>query len=754
MSALTTITLQELWNECDRPFQDLFINLKSGLSFKQYMALYTSVYNYCSTQNDTVLEKFYPMVQALVLSKAKEIMSRSENLPEDALLLFFRNQWNDWKWSCQVLKNLLSPVNKIYYSQSKPTTITPQNKNSESSSKVYIDSLDAWRNTAFDPLEKRLTQSLLKIIENDRKGDSTNLQVLSDSLECYVQLGPENNKLDIYQKGFERKFIFSTEEFYRLESIEYIEKNGISMYMRHVYSRIEQEVQRVQKYMPISTLEKLTKSLNATLIFGYKDEFANKFIDLLHEDKGEDLAMMYSLLSRVNHLEPLKKNLGDFIKSEGIKEIESNLKEAQEKPQVLISILLKIYNRFNIMIKDSFNNDSSFISAMDRSFSIVVNENPASFDPKKKESTIPVVLSKFCDQILRKGPYHISDEAELEKKLTEAVCLFKYLPDKDIFMLNYQKMLSKRLVEDLSASEDAEATMINKLKAYQGFDYCTKLTRMITDMRLCKDINANFQNYLNDSGLTLPYTFNFYVLTNGSWSLTNKATAPFKPPSEMLSSITYFEKFYKQSYQGRVLTFLYDFSRADVDSRQVKGKIYKLSTTAYQMAILMMMNTQDKASRFQIIETIGLDENSIRLPLLSLMKSGIIECEQADYKQWNNDTEFSVNSKFSSKKMKVNCNISVQIGEVKTSEGAQSVSNSEIEKERFFKLQAAIVRIMKSKKILSHNELTVETTNQVSKWFTPKITVIKKAIEYLIEQEYIRRTSDDNPAARKYEYMA
>ncbi|KAN0012085.1 hypothetical protein ACTFIU_000308 [Dictyostelium citrinum] len=172
------------------------------------------------------------------------------------------------------------------------------------------------------------------------------------------------------------------------------------------------------------------------------------------------------------------------------------------------------------------------------------------------------------------------------------------------------------------------------------------------------------------------------------------------------------------------------------------------------MAILLMFNGAEKITRFLINDTIGLDETSIRLPLLALIKTGIIECTEPSFKNWNNDTEFTVNSKFSSKKMKVSCNIAVQIGESKQSEGQQTVSEQEIEKERFFKLQAAIVRIMKSKKTMSHNDLTVETTTQVSKWFTPKITAIKKAIEYLIDQEYIRRTSDDNPSARKYEYMA
>jgi hypothetical protein len=69
--------------------------------------------------------------------------------------------------------------------------------------------------------------------------------------------------------------------------------------------------------------------------------------------------------------------------------------------------------------------------------------------------------------------------------------------------------------------------------------------------------------------------------------------------------------------------------------------------------------------------------------------------------------------------------------------------------------QAAIVRIMKARKVLSHNELVSETTAQVSRWFAPRITTIKKVIEYLIDQDYIKRSADENnQALRKYEYVA
>ena len=42
--------------------------------------------------------------------------------------------------------------------------------------------------------------------------------------------------------------------------------------------------------------------------------------------------------------------------------------------------------------------------------------------------------------------------------------IFRYVEDKDVFQKLYSKMLAKRLVQQSSASDDAEASMISKLK--------------------------------------------------------------------------------------------------------------------------------------------------------------------------------------------------------------------------------------------------------------------------------------------------
>lgn len=76
---------------------------------------------------------------------------------------------------------------------------------------------------------------------------------------------------------------------------------------------------------------------------------------------------------------------------------------------------------------------------------------------------------------------------------------------------------------------------------------------------------------------------------------------------------------------------------------------------------------------------------------------------------------------------------------------------SAVDDDRKMYLQAAIVRIMKSRKVLKHNALIQEVISQSSARFTPSIAMIKKCIEALIDKQYIERREGSKD---EYTYMA
>jgi len=62
-----------------------------------------------------------------------------------------------------------------------------------------------------------------------------------------------------------------------------------------------------------------------------------------------------------------------------------------------------------------------------------------------------------------------------------------------------------------------------------------------------------------------------------------------------------------------------------------------------------------------------------------------------------------------------------------------------VDRDRQYAIQAAIVRIMKARATLKNQALIQEVMSQLSQRFTPTVQEIKKAIEAVLQKEYIER---------------
>lgn len=77
-------------------------------------------------------------------------------------------------------------------------------------------------------------------------------------------------------------------------------------------------------------------------------------------------------------------------------------------------------------------------------------------------------------------------------------------------------------------------------------------------------------------------------------------------------------------------------------------------------------------------------------------------------------------------------------------------SAKRVEEDRSHTIEACVVRIMKARRTMTHQQLFTEVMAQLH-FFKPNPKVIKKRIEHLIEREYLERDSAD---ANTYKYLA
>ncbi|KAL4911085.1 hypothetical protein BDW74DRAFT_172536 [Aspergillus multicolor] len=641
-----------------------------------------------------------------------------------------------------------------------------------------------------------LKSTILFMVQLERSGhmiDRTLVHHCVKMLEGLYETETEEESTKLYLTSFEPDYLEASTAFYRAEGKRLLETVDAATFCAVVYDRIAEEKERCSYTVSNLSESKIKEILDNELIRSNIAEVI-KFEGtgvrvMLDQDRIENLSKIFALSARID---PKKTDLTAAV-SKRIVEMGNEINAAsfamaqtpapskssapdagqkkdkekeKEKPinQVTSSAIkwvddiLALKNKFDTIWKNAFDSDQVLQSVITSSFSNFINSTPRSSE----------FLSLFFDENLKKG-IKGKTENEVDSLLENGITLLRYIKDKDRFEAYYKKHLSRRLLMKRSMSMDAERQMISKMKMEVGNQFTQRLESMFKDMNLSEDLTNSYKKYVREQGdpdqKRLELDIN--VLTSTMWPMEIMSSTkdgqielPCIVPKEVESVKQSFEKFYLSQHSGRKLAWQHSMGTADIKAtfHRSNGKVqrHELNVSTYAMIILLLFNdlSADESLTFEEIQArTRIPDNDLIRNLQSLAvapKTRVLKKEPMSRDVKPTD-KFYFNNDFQSQFLKV------RIGVV--SGGANKVENQDQRKEteekmnneRGGSIEAAIVRIMKQRKNLTHTNLISEVLSQLSSRFVPDVNMVKKRIESLIDREYLERIAEEPPT---YGYIA
>lgn len=763
-----------------------------------YEELYRFAYNMVLHKHGGYL---YRGLSALLGEHLREVAANVRAAEPASFLTEMRTQWAWFELSLGHVRDVLMYMDRVY--------VRPRKKKSVNDLGVSLFRDVVVRDAYIKP---RLVDALLARIDAERNGESIDSTLMRSITRMLAELGTDEEGRSIYVTIFETEFIARTKTFYAREAQVFQEETTCSEYLRKAASRIREEKARVEAYLEPQTEVKVCRATEEELITKYMRVLVNMngsgLVWMLRNDKVYDLRLMHTLFRNVaDGDEVLRSNLRSEVLARGI----AIVREAEDSndPNALITSILALKEKYDRILNIAFciptsiyNADmfdmpnagpssmpidsqvstgrrsgasSSAVPSLSLSFDMpIVTGAAASFGgsgsvggiaakpvpDKKYVNTVNEAFERFLNEFpeaaeyismyidkLIKKDFKGSTDDEIENKLDAVMTLFRYLHEKDVFEKYYKIHLSRRLLESKTANGDAERSFISKIKNECGYLYTSKMEVMFKDMKMSEECSQLFHDHVNAQKVDMDgIELNVSVLTTLSWPIPSKS--PCTVPEKAVKATAEFEKFYLSKHEGRVLAWQRNMGSAELVGHFGNGsRVVDVVSSGQAMCVLMLYNKTDSMKFREIVEATKIEQAELKriMQSLSLAKYKILN-KKPMTKEVNEEDVFSFNENFTSKARRIKLQIIAA-----PREKVESQMKARIYDDRKPLIEAAIVRVMKAHRVMEHNKLIVEVTNQLISRFQPNPQDIKRRIESLVDREFLERKPEQR---NSYHYIA
>ena len=732
------------WEKLSSAILKIFNEEAGELSFEE---LYRTGYNMVLHKHG---EKLYENVEELLKVRSQEICKKVESETDVTFLEGLKREWQDHKRSLRMVRDILMYMDRTFVKQNSKKPVYDMG--------VHLFCMHCVRAPA---VKSRLIDLLLSKIREERDGMKVDRDLVKNSTQMLMEMGK-----DVFHEDFEKPFLKSSEDFYRVESDKFINSNGCPEYLKKVEKRLQEEQDRVGACLSVDYNAGeggIKQVVEHELIGRHMSTLVEKegsgLVWLLENRKVEDLRRMFDLFSRIHQppaqgqlsgLDLIENRMAEYVMVKGraivVTPTDSNGQEAKVDHLKYVSDLLELKDQYDSLIKDAFKSEKSFTNKLHKTFECFINQNPRS----------PEYISLAMDNHLRVGKAQRSgggqSEEQVEEMMSKALQMFRFLSEKDVFERYYKQHLAKRLLSDRSQSSDAEQKVISMLRTECGCQFTSKLEGMFKDINTSRTIQEQYRDHLAKSGAGSEGSEGSIdlvvkVLTTGYWPTQPPVLCNMPPEIEKVCEK--FQRFYLAQHNGRRLTWQLNMGNADV--KATYDKKYQINMPTYQMVVLLLF--ADPSSSWLSFKDI---EEATKIPVVDLKRTmQSLACAQFRLlskepkgKEISPTDKFTFNSAFSHKMIKFKVS---SIANSKESNEEVQASRIKINDDRNPQVDAAVVRVMKTRRVMEHNLLISEVTRQLQNRFIPEPHVIKRRIEGLIDREFLQRQKGN---MKVYEYLA
>jgi cullin 3 len=694
-------------------FKSIQSHSSSELSFEE---LYRAAYNLIINKHGMKLYRELDSICRCHLAATAARISKFEDITQ--FLDQFLGAWNDHSIVMRMIGDVLMYMDKNFAFQNDlPNSREMGNQLFQS---CVIEHQD---------ISEKLISSLLDVIDNHRSCDSANASIINSIVGILVVVSKSRGCNPTYSEKFLPAFYDRTRLYYKQKSAQ-VSIDGFISYGVGVF-RFESKLIHSGGFTGESEWTSISGIIEEMIIRDYHVEVLDKnFFKMLNEGTP-NLRDSYELFSRTKES---KQRMIDLF--------QSFCENLFTRESLSVAELIEhLTNRYSVCAQ-----------YLDRDFTMELRSVVEAHFARDNGIGISKGLSEHIDRALRRDP--------TEKAVEDSMLVFRHISSKDIFEAFHRKFLCRRLLSGSNARLEAELNVINKLKLECGASYCSKLEGMVSDIVKSGEIQNDWTTF-NSTGTEC--VLEVKVLASSLWSWLKSASS-LRLNEYITNEMTKFEGFYNAKFSGRKITWIHSQGTVDVRMQLTNTQSsFLLTVSPIQASILLLFNTKTNWPVKEICDQTGLPVEEFQRHLLSLSlnpKARILtrKSDSGKAKTVDIDDEFQLIDTFDSKQRHVRVPLLLEQASgvpemvsaddmIDTGHGVEQL----VDEDRKHSIEAAIVRVMKTRKQLDHNGLVIEVTKMLNPRFTPSIQMIKSRIDNLIDREFIARDNDD---LKLYYYVA